>query len=121
MKEIIGQGFAVALAGSVLFGAVYGSMADQFDSIEQVELSDVDRQKLVVELENTFQEISEADEKAWVEALPEKTREAYPAIVSQAAEAGLKTALLVMMICMGIGLVLSFALPAKRLDADAGG
>ena len=26
MKEIVGQGFAVALAGAVLFGAVYGSM-----------------------------------------------------------------------------------------------
>ncbi len=119
LKEIIGQGFAVALAGSVLFGAVYGSMVDQFDNIEQVELSDGDRQTIIVELENTFQEISEAEEKKWVEALPEKTRQAYPAIVSRAADAGLKTALIVMMICMGLGLVLSFFLPAKRLEADS--
>lgn len=119
LKEIIGQGFAVALAGSVLFGAVYGSMADQFDNIEKADLTKVDRQEIIVELENTFQEISEAEEKAWVENLPEKTREAYPEIVSRAADAGLKSALFVMMICMGLGLVLSFALPAKRLDADS--
>ena len=28
LKEIIGQGFAIAFAGSILFGAVYSSMVD---------------------------------------------------------------------------------------------
>ena len=38
MKEIVGQGFAVALAGAVLFGTVYGSMVDSFEQTEGIDL-----------------------------------------------------------------------------------
>ena len=34
LKEIIGQGFAIALAGAILFGTVYSSMVDSFEEIE---------------------------------------------------------------------------------------
>ena len=59
MKEIVGQGFAIALAGAVLFGAVYSSMVDSFEKAEGLNLSPAEEQQIVIELEDTFQEISE--------------------------------------------------------------
>ena len=114
LKEIIGQGFAVALAGSVLFGAVYASMTDSYEQIEGVELSQQEELDIIVELEDTFQEISEIEEREWVAALPENTRTAYADIVREAASAGLRQALYVMMVCMGLGLVCSLFLPGGR-------
>jgi MFS family permease len=118
LKEILGQGFAVALAGSVLFGAVYASMADSFSKIEGEDMTSEERQEIVIELENVFQEISEEDEKEWVSKLPEKTRESYGEIVKTAAEKGLSTALLVMNICMALGLLLALALPGGKMAEE---
>ena len=114
-KEIIGQGFAIALAGSVLFGAVYASMVDDYSRLEGIPLSGAEHQQIVVELEDIFQEISEKEEEAFVSSLPPKTRAGYPQIVDNAAERGLDAALMVMNIAVAFMLLLSLLLPATKL------
>ena len=113
LKEILGQGFAVALAGSVLFGAVYASMADSFSEIEGQNYSDAEKLELVVEMENKFESISSEEEEKWVNKLPEKTRAAYPELVKKAAESGFKNVMNVMILCMALGLLLAIFLPTR--------
>jgi len=116
MKEIVGQGFAVALAGAILFGGVYSSMVNSFEQQEGVELSSAEEQAIVIELEDTFQEISEVEEQAWVADLPASTREAYDEIVAVAAVKGVRAALNATAIAVVICLLLALLLPARKLD-----
>ena len=115
VKEIIGQGLAIALAGSVLFGAVYASMVDDYARLEGIKLSDAEHLQIVVELEDVFQEISEKEEEAFVSSLPPKTRAGYPQIVDDAAERGLGAALMAMLAVVAIMLLLSLFLPATKI------
>ncbi len=115
-KEIIGQGFAIALAGSVLFGAVYASMANDYSKLEGIQLSAAEHQEVVVQLEDTFQEITEEGENTFIASLPQKTREGFKQISINAAEHGLRTALGVMNVVVAIMLLLSFLLPAIKPD-----
>jgi MFS family permease len=115
-KEIIGQGFAIALAGSVLFGAVYTSMVDDYSKLEGVDLSTAAHQEMVVELEDIFQEISEEDEKKFFASLPEKTREGSRQIVHNAAERGLRAALAMMALAVAVMLLLTLFLPMVKED-----
>ena len=121
MKEIIGQGFAVALAGSVLLGAVYTSMVNDYSSLEGVDLTESEHLQIVVELEDKFQSISEEDEAKFVATLPQKTREAYQQIVVEAGKNGLKAALLVMNIILLMIIGLTLLVPAQRLRSPADG
>ena len=114
-KEIIGQGFAIALAGSVLFGAVYASMVNDYSRLEGITLSDTEHQQIVVELEDVFQEISEKEEEQFLSSLPPKTRAGYPQIVNDAAERGLGAALMVMNIAVAIMLLLTLLLPTTKV------
>lgn len=114
-KEIIGQGFAIALAGSVLFGTVFTSMVDDYARLEGIQLSEAEHQQIVVELEDIFQEISEKDEEAFVASLPPRTRAGYPQLVNDAAERGLGTAMLAMSVGVVIMLMLSLVLPTTKL------
>jgi MFS family permease len=118
LKEIIGQGFAVALAGSVLFGAVYASMTHQYADIEEITLPASETTQIIIELEDIFQEITPEDELQWVAALPAKTRDAYPQIIDIAALNGLRAVLIAMMVAMAIALGLAFLLPNQRLPRD---
>jgi hypothetical protein len=115
-KEIVGQGFAIALAGSVLFGAVYSAMADDYAMLEGASLSQIEHQNIVVELEDTFQEITKTEEQAFIATLPAKTRAAFPQIVDQAAVRGLAAALRAMAVVVAIMLLLSLFLPAGRTE-----
>ncbi|USD19596.1 MFS transporter [Microbulbifer variabilis] len=115
MKEILGQGFAVAFAGSILFGSVYTSMADSYANIEGKTLSDRTRQEEVVKLEDIFNSISVPEEEKYVSELPEKIRLAYSDIVSRAANTGLKNALFSINIFLFLSLVLMFFLPNRIL------
>jgi len=116
IKEIIGQGFAVALAGSILFGAVYSSMVNDYSKMEGVRLSKLEHQQILVELEDTFQGISEAEEAEFVSKLPEKPRKAYAQIVKDASETGLDAALMAMNIVLAIILVLALGVPSRKLQ-----
>ena len=115
VKEIVGQGLAVALSGTVLFGAVYASMVDDYSRLEGIKLSDAQHQQVVVELEDIFQEISEKEEEAFVAALPPKTRAGYPQIVDTAAVRGLSAAMMLMLAVVAIMLLLSLFLPATKI------
>ncbi len=114
VKEIIGQGFAIAFTGAVLFGAVYGSMVDSYAEREGLSLSEAERAEIVVELEDIFQSITEPEEAAFVATLPENTRQAYGQIVNQAAETGLEAALLAMNAVLALVLLLALFLPGRR-------
>jgi MFS family permease len=114
MKEIVGQGFAIALAGSVLFGAVYASMVDSYADLEGSQLTPAEHQEIVIELEDTFQSITEEEEAAFVAELPEATRAAYGEVVEKASMAGLSSTLRVMGIVSAICLVLAVLLPGGR-------
>ncbi len=116
LKEILGQGFAIALAGSILFGSVYTFMADSYAELEGVELSEEARQDIVLELEDTFQSITELEEQEWVEDLPDKTRSAYSEIVDSSAKRALEKALLAMNFFLALSLVLTLFLPAEKLE-----
>ena len=110
-KEIIGQGFAVAFSGAVLFTAMYGSMAETYATIENIEVTPEEHERMLVELEDIYQDISEAEEAAFVATLPAKTRGAYGDIVDTAGKAGLDAVLFAMAAVMGLCLLLSLALP----------
>lgn len=121
MKEIIGQGFAIALAGSVLFGAVYNSMVNDYARLEGENLTAREHLEIVIELEDMFQSISEEDEAKFVATLPEKTRESYEQIVVDAGKNGLKAALSVMNIILLLLIGLMLLVPARRLKRTADG
>ena len=114
-KEIIGQGLAIALAGSVLFGAVYASMVDDYSRLEGIPLSDAAHQQVVVELEDIFQEIGEKEEEEFISSLPPKTRAGYSQILNDAAERGLGAALMAVGIAAVIMILLSLFLPATKI------
>ena len=116
MKEVIGQGFAIALAGAVLFGAVYTSMTDSFEQKEGLQLTEQETAAIVIELEDTFQEISELEEQEFVSGLPEATRESYQSIVSNAAETGVRAALDVTQVVLLICFLLALFLPPTKLE-----
>lgn len=116
MKEVIGQGFAVALAGAIVFGTVYISMTESFKEKEGLQLTQNETAAIVIELEDSFKEITELEEKEFVSQLPENTRNAYGAIVSHAAESGVKAALLM---CQGVLLLcflLALLLPPLKIE-----
>lgn len=116
LKEVVGQGFAVALAGAVLFGTVYATMVDAFEAREGLDLSAAEKQEIVIELEDTFQSITEEQENAFVAALPDSTRNAYGSIVATAAETGVAMAIrvtqIVLLLCVGLALLL----PGRKLE-----
>lgn len=114
-KEIIGQGFAIALSGSVLFGAVYASMADDYAKYVGIDLNDAEQQQIVVELEDIFQKIEPKEEQEIVASLPPKIRADYLEVVDSAAERGLNAALMVMNIAVGLMLLLTLLLPATKV------
>ncbi|MGD9352216.1 MAG: MFS transporter [Desulfobacterales bacterium] len=116
MKEIIGQGFAVALAGSVLFGAVYSSMVDDYAKLEGETLTKSEHIEIVIELEDTFQAISEEDEAKFVVSLPDKTKRAYRKIVESAGKKGLNAALMVMNVFLVVMAGLALLVPARKMD-----
>ena len=116
LKEIMGQGFAVALAGSILFGAVYGNMTERYETIEGLELSEPERASLIIELEDTFQTISESKEREFVATLPEKSRQEYDAIVADSATKAFSTALAAMNGFAVVAALLALAIPGRRIE-----
>ena len=116
MKEILGQGFAVAVAGSILFGAVYASMVGSYSELESLDLSPEQHIEIVVELEDTFQSISDQEEAEFVASLPPKTRDVYSNIVTRAAERGLGAALLAMQLFLGVCIILAVLLPGTKIE-----
>ena len=116
LKEIIGQGFAIAFAGSILFGAVYTNMVEGYEQTESLSLSEGEKMEIVVELEDTFAEITEVEEREFVRELPEKTKVAYQDIVDNSAEKAFARTMWVINIFVGIALVLSFFLPGDKLE-----
>lgn len=118
LKEIIGQGFAIAFAGSILFGSVYSLMVDGYENAEGLALSDKDKQEIVVELEDTFQEITEVEEQEWVAELPENTKSTYQEIVNTSAEGAFNKTIWVLNIFIIIAIVLTFFLPGGKLEQE---
>jgi len=116
MKEIIGQGFAIALAGSVLFGAVYGSMVNDYARLEGETLTKSEHMKIIVELEDTFQAISEEEEATFVASLPDKTKKAYRQIVEDAGKKGLNAALMTMNVFLVMIAGLALMVPARKME-----
>ena len=116
LKEIIGQGFAIAFAGSILFGSVYTFMADGFEVTEGTEFSVEQKEEIIIELEDTFQEITEVGEQEFIATLPEKTKNNYQEIVNDSAEKGFKKTLWILNIFVVISLILSFFLPSMKMS-----
>ena len=116
MKEVVGQGFAVALAGAVLFGTVYSTMVSSYAELEGISLSDSKSAEIVIELEDTFQSITEEQESEFVAALPAATRETYGDIVAGAAETGVRAALSVAQLVLLICALLALLLPGQKLE-----
>jgi hypothetical protein len=116
LKEILGQGFAIALAGSILFGSVYAFMAQSYADLEGLDLSDEQQESIVLELEDTFQSITEIEEQEWVADLPDKTRQAYSEIVDNASKRALQRALLAMNLFIAVSILLTLLLPARKMN-----
>ncbi|AZQ63282.1 MFS transporter [Flammeovirga pectinis] len=119
LKEIIGQGFAIAFAGSILFGSVYSFMVDGYEATEGLSLKEEQKEEIVIELENTFMEITPEQEKVWVqEQLPENTKDAYQNIVNDSAEKAFVKTMNIISIFTVISLLLSFFLPGMKLEDE---
>jgi len=120
MKEIIGQGFAIAFAGSVLFGAVYTNMAEGYAEVEFIVSSDQDKEAIIVELEDTFMEITPDEEKMWVaNELPEKTKAAYNDIIVKSSEGAFSKTMWMLNVFVLISILLSFFLPGDKLSKNS--
>ena len=106
----------MALAGAVLFGTVYNSMVDSFEEQESLQLSEQEKTGMVIELEDTFQSISEQEELDWVADLPENTRENYREIVNKSAESGVSMAIRMTQLVLLLCVLLALALPDRKLE-----
>ena len=115
MKEIIGQGFAIAFAGAILFGAVYSNMVDSYIKVESVKLSETQQSKIIVELEDTFNSITPVKEKEFIKSLPEKTQNSYQEIVNSAAEKALQKTVFILAFFSVLAMILSLFLPNIKL------
>lgn len=118
MKEIIGQGFAIAFAGSVLFGGVYSEMVNGYENAEGIELSESEREEIIVELEDTFTEITEVEEQEFIASLPAKTKTKYQEIVNNSAEKAISKTYNILNIFVGVAFLLSFFLPGLKLSEE---
>ena len=99
-----------------LFGAVYGNMTERYETIEGLELSEPERASLIIELEDTFQTISESKEREFVATLPEKSRQEYDAIVADSATKAFSTALAAMNGFAVVAALLALAIPGRRIE-----
>ena len=115
MKEIIGQGFAIAFAGAVLFGSVYTNMTNEYEKVESIDLSIVEENEIMLELEDTFQSITPAEEQEIIKTLPEKTQLAYQDIVNTSAVNAFTRTLLILDIFTVICIIFSFFLPNFKM------
>ena len=115
MKEIIGQGFAIAFAGAVLFGSVYTNMTNEYEKVESIDLSIVEENEIMLELEDTFQSITPAEEQEIIKTLPEKTQLAYQDIVNTSAVNAFTRTLLILDIFTIICIIFSFFLPNFKM------
>ena len=115
MKEIIGQGFAIAFAGAILFGAVYSNMVDSYIKVESVKLSETQQSKIIVELEDTFNSITPVKEKEFIKNLPEKTQNSYQEIVNSAAEKALQKTVFILAFFSVLAMILALFLPNIKL------
>ena len=73
------------------------------------------KEEIIIELENTFQEITEVGEQEFIATLPEQTKTSYQEIVNDSAEKGFKKTLWVLNIFVVISLVLSLFLPGMKM------
>ena len=118
MKEIIGQGFAIAFAGAVLFGSVYTNMTHEYEKVESIDLSIEEEDEIMLELEDTFQSITPAEEQKFIQTLPEKTQEAYQDIVNTSAVNAFTRTLSILDIFTIICIFLSLFLPNFKMTDD---
>ena len=116
MKEIIGQGFAIAFAGAVLFGGVYSNMTKEYAKAESIELSEEETNEIILELEDTFQSITPLEEKEFVNSLPENTKNQYKQIVDKSASDAFSSTMDILLIIVVASIVLSVFLPSFKLE-----
>ena len=91
-------------------------MVEGYEQAEGLELNEVEKQEIVIELEDTFQEITEVQEKEFIASLPEKTRDSYQQIVDDSADTALVKTLWVINIFTVIAAVLALFLPGLKLS-----
>jgi cyanate permease len=118
LKEIIGQGFAIAFSGAVLFGSVYSSMTHEYEQMESIDLSEEEEQVIMIELEDTFQAITPAEEQDFIQTLPEKTQTVYQDIVNRSAKNAFVRTMYVLNIFVVLCIVMSFFLPNSRITEE---
>ena len=115
LKEIIGQGFAIAFSGAVLFGSVYSNMTHEYERMESIDLSEEEEKVVMIELEDTFQAITPAEEQEFIQSLPEKTQGAYQEIVDRSAENAFVRTMYVLDIFVVLCINMSFFLPNDKI------
>ena len=106
---------AIAFAGSILFGSVYSFMATGYETAEGIDLSEGQKEEIIIELEDTFLEITEVGEQEFIASLPEKTKISYQEIVNDSAEKAFKKTLWILNIFVVISVLLSFFLPGMKM------
>lgn len=118
MKEILGQGFAIAFAGAILFTGVYSNMVDSYQKVETITLTEAQKSKIVVELEDTFNNITPVQEQAYIKKLPKKTQNAYQEIVNRSAEKALQNTVYILALFALLALILTLFLPTFKLRKE---
>ena len=118
MKEILGQGFAIAFAGAILFTGVYSNMVDSYQKVESIQLTQTEQSKLVVELEDTFNSITPVQEQEYIKKLPQKTQNAYQEIVNSSAEKALQNTVYTLVLSALLALILTLFLPNFKLEKE---
>ncbi len=118
LKEIIGQGFAIAFSGAVLFGSVYSNMTHEYEQMESIDLTEEEEKVVMIELEDTFQAITPAEEQEFIQSLPEKTQGAYQEIVNRSAENAFVRTMYVLDIFVVLCIIMSFFLPNDKIREE---
>ena len=114
-KEILGQGFAIAFAGAILFTGVYSNMVDSYQKVESITLTQTQHSEIIVELEDTFNNITPVQEQAYIKKLPQKTQDSFQEIVDSSAEKALQNTVYILALFALLALILALFLPNIKL------
>ena len=116
----LGVAFGVAVLGSVFLLLVYGNFVDAYGTYHLVEMTEVERNEAIIELEDWAAQLSDSDWEAYLASLPAKTADAYQAIVNAAFLHGYRATLRILIGVIALMIFVSLIM-ARRIDEGEDG
>ena len=117
-KEL-GVAFGVSVLGSIFLALMFGRVVDDYFAFHgEKGVTQVERDKAGIELEDWAARITDDQWRAILDRLPDTTGNAYEAIVANAYLSAYQNTLLVILGVIGVMILVSFGFRRKKASSD---